>query len=156
MTKKLLAAIKRDENDSEDCLVSNISELKIREYFVNTFTRKFIVIIYEYQEAQSEYSKVASESCDVLILKASVAELHGMFLDFALLIGEQGDPLDNIEYNAKDESRCIDIGCYNNFSQALELRRKIRRKQFFIATTCLLIITVIIIIVVITQLLQGR
>jgi hypothetical protein len=50
-----------------------------------------------------------------------------MFLDFALLIGEQGDVLDNIEYNAKEESKCIDI----DFTQAFEWRRKIRRQPIF-------------------------
>jgi hypothetical protein len=39
LTKKLLAALMRDVNDAKDCLVSNRSELKIKENFVDTFTR---------------------------------------------------------------------------------------------------------------------
>jgi t-SNARE complex subunit (syntaxin) len=34
----------------------------------------------------------------VLTLEASIAELHQMFLDFALLVEQQGELLDQIEY----------------------------------------------------------
>ena len=100
------------------------------------------------------FENVASKSRDVLILEASVAELHGMFLDFALLVGEQGDVLDNIESNVKRASSFIEIGD-GDLVKAIELQKKIRRQQCCIATTCFLIIIVIIIIVVISQLLQG-
>lgn len=34
----------------------------------------------------------------MLTLEASIAELHQMFLDFALLVEQQGELLDQIEY----------------------------------------------------------
>lgn len=39
---------------------------------------------------------------DVLTLEASIAELHQMFLDFALLVEQQGELLDQIEYQVGD------------------------------------------------------
>jgi len=41
---------------------------------------------------------VADKYQDVLTLEASVAELHQMFLDFALLTEKQGELLDQIEH----------------------------------------------------------
>jgi t-SNARE complex subunit (syntaxin) len=38
----------------------------------------------------------------VLTLEASIAELHQMFLDFALLVEQQGELLDQIEYQVSD------------------------------------------------------
>ena len=157
MTKRLLATLRRDVNDAKNGTDSNRSELKIRENVVDTFTRKFIVVINEYQEVQREYSYVASESRDVLILEASVVELHGMFLDFALVVGEEGDVLDNIEYNVISYFEEIDyVGCdFGKYTDAKKMIQDIRRKQCCIATTFFLIIIVIIIIIVISQLLQG-
>ena len=100
------------------------------------------------------FENVASKSRDVLILEASVVELHGMFLDFALVVGEQGDVLDNIESNVKRASSYIDKG-KDDLNDANDLQRKICKKNCCIATMCFLIIIVIIIIVVISQLLQG-
>jgi hypothetical protein len=41
---------------------------------------------------------VAGKYQDVLTLEQSVAELHQMFLDFALLTEQQGELLDQIEF----------------------------------------------------------
>ena len=56
------------------------------------------------------YSSVADKYQDVLTLEASVAELHQMFLDFALLTEQQGEMLDQIEYQVKSAGDYIDDG----------------------------------------------
>lgn len=47
---------------------------------------------------KAAYAEVADKYQDVLRLEQSVAELHQMFLDFALLTEQQGELLDQIEY----------------------------------------------------------
>jgi len=47
---------------------------------------------------RTTYAKVAGKYQDVLTLEQSVAELHQMFLDFALLTEQQGELLDQIEF----------------------------------------------------------
>ena len=49
-------------------------------------------------QIKMQYRVVAGKYQDVLALEASVAELHQMFLDFALLTEQQGELLDQIEY----------------------------------------------------------
>lgn len=47
---------------------------------------------------RTTYAKVAGKYQDILTLEQSVAELHQMFLDFALLTEQQGELLDQIEF----------------------------------------------------------
>lgn len=99
------------------------------------------------------------------MLEASVAELHQMFLDFALLPEEQGELLDQIEYQAKFEYQapCYEEDVHlHNCSKflnccdfAFEIRR-IRRIQCCIIITCLVIIGIIVAIVIGTQTAQGK
>jgi len=80
---------------------------------------------------------------DVLTLEASVAELHQMFLDFALLTEQQGEMLDQIEFQVKSASDFIDEG-NSNMVQAVELQKSLRYKQ-----CCCLVIVIIILGVIV-------
>jgi t-SNARE complex subunit (syntaxin) len=78
---------------------------------------------------------VAGKYQDVLTLEQSVAELHQMFLDFALLTEQQGELLDQIEYQvtgAADyvEEANVEVG------EALEYQKAIRKKQWYVCLEC--------------------
>jgi t-SNARE complex subunit (syntaxin) len=89
---------------------------------------------------------VADKYQDVLTLEASVAELHQMFLDFALLTEKQGELLDQIEHQVKEASDFIDQG-NAEMVEAIEIQKSIRRKQCCIAMIVLVIIGIIVAIV---------
>ena len=57
---------------------------------------------------RTTYAKVAGKYQDVLTLESSVAELHQMFLDFALLTEQQGELLDQIEFQVKQAGDYIE------------------------------------------------
>jgi len=86
---------------------------------------------------------VADKYQDVLILEASVAELHQMFLDFALLTDKQGELLDQIEYQVKEAADYIDAG-NEQMVEAIEIQKSIRAKQCIIAVIILVILGVVI------------
>jgi t-SNARE complex subunit (syntaxin) len=86
----------------------------------------------------------------VLVLEASVAELHQMFLDFALLTEQQGELLDQIEYQVKSASDYIEEG-NKEVEEAIEIQKSIRKKQCCIIMTVLIVIGIIVAIIVITQ-----
>lgn len=88
---------------------------------------------------RNAYMNVADKYHDVLTLEASVAELHQMFLDFALLTDKQGELLDQIEHQVKDASEYIDQG-NQEMVEAIEIQKSIRKKQ-----CCLLVIVLVII-----------
>jgi len=82
---------------------------------------------------------VADKYQDVLTLEASVAELHQMFLDFALLTEKQGELLDQIEHQVQEAADYVDQG-NTELVEAIELQKSIRYKQFI---CCILILVLI-------------
>jgi t-SNARE complex subunit (syntaxin) len=87
------------------------------------------------------YTKVSTKYQDVILLEQSVAELHQMFMDFAILTEEQGELIDQIEYNvknAKDYVQDANVDVYH----AIESSKSVRKKQ-----CCVILLVVIITIV---------
>lgn len=76
---------------------------------------------------------------DVLKLEASVAELHQMFLDFAILTEQQGEMLDQIEFQVKSAGDYIDDANVD-MVQAIDYQVQIRKKQ----ACCLVILLVVV------------
>lgn len=87
------------------------------------------------------YTKVAGKYQDILTLEQSVAELHQMFLDFALLAEQQGELIDQIEYNVKSAADYVEDANVDVF-HAIESSKKVRKKQ------CLIIVIVIVVVVI--------
>ena len=86
---------------------------------------------------------VADKYQDVLALEASVAELHQMFLDFAVLTEQQGEMLDQIEFQVKSTSDFIDEA-NNDLGQAIEYQKLIRSKQCCLFGILLVVLGVIV------------
>jgi t-SNARE complex subunit (syntaxin) len=78
---------------------------------------------------RSTYAKVAGKYQDVLTLEQSVAELHQMFLDFALLTEQQGELLDQIEFQVKQAGDYVEEG-NSDLVSGIEYQKKIRKKQW--------------------------
>ena len=105
---------------------------------------------------RNAYENVASKYQDVLVLEASVVELHQMFLDFALLTEEQGELLDQIEHQVMAVIFICSSGSDDFIQKAIETQKSIRRKQCCIIITVFIIIAIIVAIVIGTQSAQGK
>lgn len=92
---------------------------------------------------------VADKYHDVLTLEASVAELHQMFLDFALLTEKQGELLDQIEHQVKEASEYVEQG-NREMVEAIELQKSVRYKQ------CICILIVLVVIGIIAGVVAAR
>jgi t-SNARE complex subunit (syntaxin) len=95
---------------------------------------------------RNAYMNVADKYQDVLTLEASVKELHQMFVDFALLTEQQGELLDQIEYQVKAASDYIDDANVE-LVQSIEFQKQIRKRQLCIFCILLVVIGVIILII---------
>jgi t-SNARE complex subunit (syntaxin) len=93
-------------------------------------------------QIKTTYAKVAGKYQDVVALEASVAELHQMFLDFALLTEQQGELLDQIEFQVKQAADYVEDGNVD-VHEAVEYQKSIRKKQ------CIIIMVVMVAAVVI-------
>ena len=80
---------------------------------------------------RTTYAKVAGKYQDVLALESSVAELHQMFLDFALLTEQQGELLDQIEFQVKQAGDYIEDANVDVY-EAIEYQSSIRKKQWYV------------------------
>mmetsp|Transcript_36627 Transcript_36627/g.76854 ORF Transcript_36627/g.76854 Transcript_36627/m.76854 type:complete len:332 (-) Transcript_36627:184-1179(-) len=92
-------------------------------------------------QIKTQYRAVAGKYQDILTLEASVAELHQMFLDFALLTEQQGELLDQIEYQVRSAADYVEDANVDVY-EAIEYQKKIRKKQCWI----LLIVVVLVVI----------
>jgi t-SNARE complex subunit (syntaxin) len=96
---------------------------------------------------RNAYENATNKYQDVLKLEASVAELAQMFQDFALIVEQQGELLDQIEYQVKTAADFIDEG-NKNMVEAIEIQKSIRYKQCCIATIVLIVIGIIIMLII--------
>lgn len=80
---------------------------------------------------RTTYAKVAGKYQDVLTLEQSVAELHQMFLDFALLTEQQGELLDQIEFSVKNAADHVEDANVDVY-EAIEYQKKVRKKQWYV------------------------
>ncbi|CAM9598375.1 unnamed protein product, partial [Phaeothamnion confervicola] len=84
---------------------------------------------------------------DVRRLEASILELHKMFMDLALLVEQQGELLDQIEYQVKSAADYVREGNVE-IEHAITSAKSIRKRQCCIIGIILTVIAVIIIIIV--------
>lgn len=84
-------------------------------------------------EIQTTFDKVAGKYQDVLKLEQSVAELHQLFLDFALLTEQQGELLDSIEYSVTAANEHVEYANEETV-KAIEYQTAIRKKQWYVLT----------------------
>lgn len=87
------------------------------------------------------YQNVVGKYQDVLTLEQSVAELHQMFLDFAVLTEQQGELLDQIEYQVKSAADYVEDANEQVF-EAINYQKKARKKQ-----CCIIIIVLVLVII---------
>lgn len=93
-------------------------------------------------QIKTTYAKVAGKYQDVLTLEQSVAELHQMFLDFALLTEQQGELLDQIEFQVKQANDYVEEGNVE-LVEAIVYQKAIRKKQCMIigiAVVCVVVL----------------
>jgi t-SNARE complex subunit (syntaxin) len=91
------------------------------------------------------YTNVAGKYQDVVTLEQSVAELHQMFLDFALLTMQQGELLDQIEFNVKGAADYVEEANVDVYT-AIEHQKSARKKQCWIIIL-VLVLTIILLFV---------
>merc|ERR1712157_304562 len=97
-------------------------------------------------QVKTTYAKVAGMYQDVLTLEQSVAELHQMFLDFALLTEQQGELLDQIEFNVTQATDYVEEANVETH-QAIEYQKSIRKKQCWIILIVVVVAAILILVI---------
>jgi t-SNARE complex subunit (syntaxin) len=77
-------------------------------------------------------SDVQDRANDIERLEKNIRELHQMFLDMAELVSEQGQTIDNIEFNV-NQTRDYVAETRKELPKAVDFKRAARRVNFFLA-----------------------
>ncbi|GAB5029977.1 epimorphin family [Nannochloropsis oceanica] len=97
------------------------------------------------ESIRSVYQNVADKYQDVLTLEASIAELHQMFLDFALLVEQQGELLDQIEYQVKGAANYVEDGTLQ-VQGAIESAKKARKYQCCMLVCVMVLVGILVLV----------
>jgi len=123
--KRQVQVVKPDATDEE------IDDVMKSEGGRDALYKKSILAGGVNDQVKTTYAKVAGKYQDVLTLEQSVAELHQMFLDFALLTEQQGELLDQIEFNVVQATDYVEEANIETHT-AIEYQKSIRKKQCWI------------------------
>lgn len=123
--KRQVQVIKPDATDDE------INEVMKSEGGKDALYKQSILAGGVNDQIKTTYAKVVGKYQDVLTLEQSVAELHQMFLDFALLTEQQGELLDQIEFNVVQATDYVEEANVET-NQAIDYQKSIRKKQCWI------------------------
>ncbi|XP_076265814.1 syntaxin 1A isoform X5 [Rhynchophorus ferrugineus] len=107
-------------------------------------------IIMETQQAKQTLADIEARHADIIKLENSIRELHDMFMDMAMLVENQGELVDRIEYHVETTGNHVAEGRVQ-LKAAEEYQSKARKKKIFIFI-CLTVLIVILIIILSTTL----
>ncbi len=197
-TKSMLKELKSQTAQMKEMDPTN-TEIRVRDNLLSTMTRKFVEVMKEYQQVQTNYrtqivkktkrqveivkpdatpeevdaivmsggadqliqqqiltgnanesvkqmyENVQSKYNEVLAIEKSVQEIQQMFVDFALLVEQQGELLDSIEFQVQQTIEHVDEGNVQ-MEQAIQYRKNIVKCRIYL---CIILMTIVGIIVAI-------
>lgn len=109
-------------------------------------------IIMETQQAKQTLADIQARHADIIKLETSIRELHDMFMDMAMLVENQGELVDRVEYHVGQTQNHIESSKLQ-IKAAKEYQSKARKKKIFIFIC--LAVAIIILIVILATLLPG-
>jgi len=83
-------------------------------------------IIMETQQARQTLADIEARHSDIMKLENSIRELHDMFMDMAMLVENQGEMIDRIEYNVEHAVDYVQTATQDT-KKALKYQSKARR-----------------------------
>ncbi|XP_066145744.1 syntaxin-1A isoform X5 [Euwallacea fornicatus] len=107
-------------------------------------------IIMETQQAKQTLADIEARHADIIKLENSIRELHDMFMDMAMLVENQGEMIDRIEFHVEHAVDYVQTATQDT-KKALRYQSRARRKKIFIII-CLIILLVVLIVILATTL----
>ncbi|XP_074028439.1 syntaxin 1A isoform X4 [Leptinotarsa decemlineata] len=88
-------------------------------------------IIMETQQAKQTLADIEARHSDIIKLENSIRELHDMFMDMAMLVENQGEMIDRIEYHVEHAVDYVQTATQDT-KKALRYQSRARRKKIMI------------------------
>jgi len=106
-------------------------------------------IIMDSKQTKQALSDIEARHQDIIKLESSIRELHDMFMDMAMMVEQQGDMVNQIEFNVANASEYVEQAKVET-KKAVHYQSSARRKKFIILAIVLVLIAIVV-IVIITQ-----
>ncbi|XP_069694905.1 syntaxin-1A isoform X2 [Periplaneta americana] len=106
-------------------------------------------IIMETQQAKQTLADIEARHADIIKLENSIRELHDMFMDMAMLVENQGEMIDRIEYHVEHAVDYVQTATQDT-KKALKYQSKARRKKILIIICLLIVVAILVIILAVT------
>lgn len=104
-----------------------------------------------HQEAKKALEEIKDRHEEILKLEKSIRALHQLFVDMALLVEQQGEMLDRIEFNVTN-AEDYTADATQQLGSALAFQKSARKKKFIcLALVVLLVIILVIILIIILK-----
>ncbi|KAK4469408.1 hypothetical protein MN116_006963 [Schistosoma mekongi] len=132
-TKLLVAQVSFSEDEVEKMLEKNHTGI---------FTQ---AIMAETESAKRSLSDIEARHADIIRLEKSIQEMRDLFFNVALLVDQQGDLIDQVEYNLNKASDCV-VNSKRTLSSAVIRNRKNRRCKLI----CIIVGVVIVMLILIS------
>ncbi|XP_067102197.1 syntaxin-1A [Osmerus mordax] len=87
-------------------------------------------------------SEIETRHTEIIKLESSIRELHDMFLDMAMLVENQGEMIDRVEYNVEHSVDYVERAV-SDTKKAVKYQSKARRKKILILICCVVLVVVI-------------
>ncbi|XP_070573113.1 syntaxin-like isoform X2 [Ptychodera flava] len=100
-------------------------------------------IIMDTQQAKQALGDIEARHNDIIKLENSIRELHDMFMDMAMLVEQQGEMIDRIEYNVEQSVDYVETAKMDT-KKAVKYQSKARRKKIMIIICCAVLIVVLV------------
>lgn len=96
----------------------------------------------EQKRLRAELDILASRNKGIRELERNIVDLHQMFIDMQLLVEQQGDLLNTIEYNVQDTKGRAEAGMHE-LVRAYDFQKRAKRKKWCVAILIIAIVAAI-------------
>lgn len=103
-------------------------------------------IITETQQAKQSLKDIEARHNDIIKLETSIRELHDMFMDMAILVENQGEMIDRIEFNVEKSVDYIE-SAKQDTKKAVKYQSKARRKMICIIICVIVSLAILALII---------
>merc|ERR1712183_556123 len=99
------------------------------------------------QQSKQALNDIEARHNDIMKLETSIRELHNMFMDMAMMVEQQGEMINQIEYNVANAGDYVEQA-KEETKKAVHYQSSARRKKIILGAIVLVVLAIIIIIIV--------
>ncbi|KAI4458932.1 syntaxin [Holotrichia oblita] len=107
-------------------------------------------IVIQQPDLKKTVADIEARYADIIKLESSIKELHDMFMDVALLVENQGELIDRVEFHVGQTQEYVEFGKVELSKAHVYRRRAIKKK--LIVFVCIGVLTLIVLIILIVKL----